>query len=405
LLRPPADDTREIIDESDVFVDVGRAIRRMAPAPKARVPKGKIVTNTETSEASAPENLLIDITENETLSPAQLQRARTGTTDLDAQSPRVPQSYLMHRRSSAAGSDKGDVQKRLNTPDMREHLKHLGPANAASKPKATRMKTITMKPGRSMSQSDEPNSGTTPSRRVSEPLAFSSPPGKAAEAMDSLVGSAGKYAKDGVQALKSVYGSMDKTPTKSSISNKAIPAGQEEDLPEPDATPTKMTQSAENNDEENKRTPRSPAPAPATSVSVSQPNLNASTSKSSVHSSSSISTVPSLPDRRARSGSPNLSRGPARSGSITEHIIDSHGIKKVVLETTSSSSSDEAAKRTNGMGSDGVGDSKDRRKEDSEDTGSKGLMGAAKKKRRRKKGRGGKAGERGTSEESRPLLS
>ena len=38
---------REIIDESDVYVDVHKAIRRMAPAPRNRVPKGKIVPDSE----------------------------------------------------------------------------------------------------------------------------------------------------------------------------------------------------------------------------------------------------------------------------------------------------------------------------------------------------------------------
>lgn len=34
-------------------------------------------------------------------------------------------------------------------------------------------------------------------------------------------------------------------------------------------------------------------------------------------------------------------RGPARSGSITENIVDTNGIRKVVLETTSSSDSED----------------------------------------------------------------
>ena len=42
--------SREIIDESDVYVDVHKAIRRLAPAPRTRVPKGKVVPDSEHAE-------------------------------------------------------------------------------------------------------------------------------------------------------------------------------------------------------------------------------------------------------------------------------------------------------------------------------------------------------------------
>jgi metal transporter CNNM len=52
--------------------------------------------------------------------------------------------------------------------------------------------------------------------------------------------------------------------------------------------------------------------------------------------------VRSLPKKENKLDSPTqVHRGPARSGSITENIIDVNGIRKVVLQTNSSSSNDE----------------------------------------------------------------
>jgi len=44
----------EIIDESDVFIDVHKAIRRMAPAPRARVPRGKALNDISRKPSEAP---------------------------------------------------------------------------------------------------------------------------------------------------------------------------------------------------------------------------------------------------------------------------------------------------------------------------------------------------------------
>ncbi|KFY63141.1 hypothetical protein V497_02107, partial [Pseudogymnoascus sp. VKM F-4516 (FW-969)] len=66
------------------------------------------------------------------------------------QSPAVfstsPKATFMIRRSSAA-ADGGSVTVRGNATDMREHLKHLGPSNVASRPKTTRYNTVKIKPG------------------------------------------------------------------------------------------------------------------------------------------------------------------------------------------------------------------------------------------------------------------
>ena len=55
----------EIVDESDVFIDVHKAIRRSLPAPRMRVPRGQVVEEPPT--AAAGNGDLIDIGEHETL--------------------------------------------------------------------------------------------------------------------------------------------------------------------------------------------------------------------------------------------------------------------------------------------------------------------------------------------------
>ena len=67
---------REIIDESDVFIDVPKAIRRNMPAPQFRVPKGVIVTDPSTNMADGQEDL-IDISEEQKDSHPALRRLAT----------------------------------------------------------------------------------------------------------------------------------------------------------------------------------------------------------------------------------------------------------------------------------------------------------------------------------------
>lgn len=312
----------EIIDESDVFVDVHKAIRRLAPAPRTRVPKGQIVADPTNAVANGREGNLIDIDEGETLSPADLHKkskpSKANGHDYSS-SPRrsVPQV----RRRSSGGSQIGELKgaRRANPGDMREHLKHLGPSNLASRPKATRWTSVKIKPGsgadmQAMSNGSGPK---TPDRQVSE--SASSFHGGIGE---GLLHSGGVDAKDGVQAVQLGYGGtslgspLGRRPTSSASKGIQTSASRDESQ--------MLDVGADDEDGRSRRSSRK------------------ARSRRSARSRSE-STIGSLPDReRNGSKSPRYtSKGPARSGSITENVVDSNGIRKVVLEMTSSSSNEE----------------------------------------------------------------
>ena len=266
-----------------MYIDVHKAIRRMAPAPKARVPKGHIVTDPDAP--AIPEDHLIEI-EDEDI-PGGSQRDRIGS--IGSRGPGAsmtsssPKTTFMMRRSSAGqdGNNTTPIAIRGNANDMREHLKHLGPSNLASRPKTTRYNTVKIKaPGRQSS--------------IVEELYRDNPAPEGGE-REGLLKSAGKDASDGVQAVQASYGAID-----------------------------------ERNPESIRYT--------------TQGNFDGSSGKrgsstqllSTKHDDSDGSdTMASLPSRN--SSPARRKRNPARSGSITENIVDAGGIRKVVLETNSSS--------------------------------------------------------------------
>ena len=364
----------EIVDESDVFVDVSKAMRRMTPAPRFRIPKGQVVEDNTVATAREPD--LIDISEDNILSEEDLQREKTA--DGLAKTKSVPQN---RRRSSAADSSTGNlkVPARNNTTDIREHLKHLGPSNLASRPKTTRYNTVKIKPGTIQSNSPAPANGTprmSAPRRVSESM--SDYHGGIGE---GLLSTAGKAASDGVQALQQ-YGSFG-SPTGSPADKRSLNAHK--------AVQARPESLKSISDEEGRAR-----------------SLQRAASRDE-RSSRSRSTVRSL-----KSNARTLhSRGPARSGSITENIIDVNGVRKIVLETMSSSDSAEenGSSSNKGSGSPGIqtkdnasgdGPSASTRSdgdkvgngEPSNGNGNK----SSKTKRRRKKQGGAKSGE------NQPLL-
>jgi metal transporter CNNM len=312
----------EIVDESDVFIDVHKAIRRLAPSPayRTRLPKVPAV-QVERPVANGHDGDLIDIHEGETLSPIGVQRIKT----LDGVAPKSKSSdrnasprqtgFPMRRRSSATDHK----PQRYSTEEVREHLKHLGPSNLASHPKATRSTTVKIKPGNargnSASQAADDGYGT-PARRISESAGEYQ--GGVGEGMFN---SAGREASDGVQAVQHDYGSYTGSAIKSRPSTSASKGVQ--------ASPTDLIDMhIEDDDALHNDNGRGRA--------LSQPAYRHR------KDSKSTSTVGSLPRRENKSQSPKQAHsGPARSGSITENIIDINGIRKVVLQTNSGSSNDE----------------------------------------------------------------
>jgi metal transporter CNNM len=285
----------EIVDESDVFVDVHKAMRRMTPAPRFRIPK----------VATTHEPDLIDIAEDNILAEEDLHEEKTNDG-----LAKLKSTVSNRRRSSATDSNAGNLRMpgRTNTADIREHLKHLGPSNLASRPKTTRYNTVKIKPGTGNSTSPAPANGTqrnTQPRRISESMSdYQSGIG------EGLLATAGKAASDGVQALQHGYGSFG--------SANGSPVDRK--LPNAHKGVQARPESLDRNSDDDDRAR----------------SLQRAASRDA-RESRSRSTIRSLPSNERTIHS----RGPARSGSITENVIDVGGVRKIVLETTSSSESNE----------------------------------------------------------------
>ena len=274
----------EIIDESDVFIDVHKAIRRMAPAPKARITKGHVIEASDHAVLHAAADHLIDLTEddiNRIETPAKRH-----TSENDRASPTVlgtsPKTTFMRRASG--GTDGSVIQVRGNVSDMREHLKHLGPSNLASRPKTTRYNTVKIKPGHPSTKADLRNAALMENATV-----------MSGDEEEGLLGSAAKAAAGEVRSPQQGYGSTDRAAS---------------------STP---------------RLSRSRGDSP------SQPENGRFESRYSDQSK----------DTTAFADSPvRMKRNMTRSGSITENIFDAGGIRKVVLETHSSSGEDKDDRST-----------------------------------------------------------
>ncbi|KAF2998550.1 hypothetical protein E8E13_005357 [Curvularia kusanoi] len=354
----------EIIDESDVFIDVHKAIRRMAPAPRTRVPKGAVVLDSRRpSEAQVIDG---DTDTEQNGGPRKLSMPEQG----DALRPTT---FMLRRRSTG---NKTSDPLRADDPEIMKHLKHLGPSNAANRPKSTRISTVKIKPGNTSSPqpgipSTIPENSQPPASEIVHSQGSHAPEGGIGA---GLLSSAAREASDGVHSLAVGYGTMaapsgDRMSWKGHTDSKNAA----DDVTSPGTQPTYADVVAENVDGHNGQEPRGRR--------------------------NSHSTIGSLRSVKSRSQSPPKRRHTARSGSISENIIDVNGIKKIVLETTSSSDSED--KLANSQ-ADGVQDSRQQSEDESSPHPSnKGGEGSKKKRKKRgkKKNKGGNAGG-----ESQPLL-
>lgn len=288
---------REIVDESDVFIDVHKAIRRHMPAPKYRVPKGAIVTDPSKDIGEGEENL-IDIGEEQKNQQPDLRRMHTPdhVNNIKANGTQAPG---IRRTSSVADTSKQKDQR------DRDQLKNLGPSNLASRPRQTRYNTVKIKPGgeslsEHIARSSSHQTSDPPSEVPrSESTAIAAQSGVGA----GLLNSAGKDAKDGVAALQAGYGTMGATPPPS------LSKGRDSDPRNKLSISPKRTRDQEREEQR-------------------------PTSQHRGRASSQSSTVGSLRSVGSRS---KTKHGVARSGSLSENVVTAGGIKKTVLEPSSSS--------------------------------------------------------------------
>ncbi|CAI7657527.1 unnamed protein product [Penicillium glandicola] len=377
----------EIIDESDVFIDVHKAIRRMTPAPKSRVAKGKIVEEPPLNASVITDGDLIDVDSTQPSSlpkPSDLIRRRSS---VEAPLPR----FQLRKTNTDINTNPANewVTQVGTTDEIREHLKHLGPSNLASKPRQTRYHAVKIKqnsasPSRSAQTDFESGQSTSDSQKL-----IPSSTGYEGGIGAGLLNSAGPDAKDGAHALKLGYGTMASYDNVSKGNN----SQQYKDLPQvsiPEAVR-----------EEHEDQPRSGSTHEASSVALRDDSENQPRSGSTRKASSDEGSV-------ASSDTPGFiyhHRGPARSGSITEQIVDVNGIRKVVLHANCTSSSEGEShpsghhRHRNHHHTEGAVLDTDDAKSENPDSG----HAKSKKKRRRKKhGKGSKVD--GGPSESEPLL-
>ncbi|KAL8942182.1 MAG: hypothetical protein Q9211_001512 [Gyalolechia sp. 1 TL-2023] len=397
----------EIIDESDVYIDVHKAIRRTNLAPKTRIGKHGIVAEPESNIGEAEENL-IDLGDDSKPQHKALQRTQTHDQVPTANglapdsTPASDRTAALRRTSSIASVTKDGQLKPISSLD---HFRNLGPSNLASRPRQTRYNTVKIKPGGGNHNESfgKAHEAAPPASSLAASIASPAPHGGVGT---GILNSAGKDASDGALAVQQGYGTMTgttppKSPgkTSSGCPSAASCAGSSAAIPEEE-------EEAPHTQERSKSKPAS-----------------------SPHHSDSESTIGSLQKRHphSRSGSrhdadvsPSQKRGPARSGSITENIIDMGGIKKVVLETTSSSEEANASKdkvannqnrhgsgsgcgKSNEEGNDGGVPLKEQEQDGAEEGKTGQKSGSGRKKRRRRTRKGGAKGK-GEGEESAPLL-
>ena len=319
----------------------------MHPAPNQRVPKGQVVTEANSNLADG-EEALIDVAEDtkdpdpQDPDPRQAMRRHATSIEPRARETNGRPEDLRRHSSTAYTSDRDGGQKKPK-PQIRDHLKHLGPSNRASRPRQTRYNTVKIKPGSgtlgdAMSKTSE-QSDTTPRNSIAGSGGVGA----------GLLNSAGHDAKDGVLAVAAGYGSIHSpSPPSPNKSRKGLEALAENGVFDQEDGPSEHRSRSK--------------------------QRSRATSKSTLGSMQSGTKSP-----------PRNRRGAARSGSITEQIIDAGGIKKTVLEMTSSSDSGEGGAQVQ---TDGQLDVNDGRKENNQPGDSK-----KKKRRRRAKKGGGGAGE------------
>lgn len=258
---------------------------------------------------------------------------------------------------------------------MREHLKHLGPSNLASRPKTTRYNTVKIKSATHPLRSESRTDSTAPHEHIVEEPYRDDPAPFGGEG-EGLLKSAGKEASDGVQAIQQGYGSFD---------------------PATPPSPSKLAKSEATNQDGT----MDAKPSPTDRSSPSSQMI--SFSRNGTAHSESSDTVGSLKSGRSLN---KRKKATTRSGSITENVIEAGGIRKVVLETTSSSSDKEDGQGSNkgkenispsgrprlGSQLDGADDH-----DDATAAETKGEEVKKKRRRTRHKKKGGKNSEEGSS--------
>ncbi|CAI6097926.1 unnamed protein product [Clonostachys chloroleuca] len=137
----------EIVDESDVYVDVHKAIRRLTPAPRARRIEAAAAVAAVKKTTEHP--VLVDIaedTEGNTLQVGSLG----AMSDSGGQDNKRPRTAIFLKRRSSVGPDgrleDHPVPVEASLEEMKQQLR-LGPANRAANPLTAKKNVFKIKQG------------------------------------------------------------------------------------------------------------------------------------------------------------------------------------------------------------------------------------------------------------------
>ncbi|KAI9666046.1 MAG: hypothetical protein M1821_003981 [Bathelium mastoideum] len=411
----------EIIDESDVFVDVHKAIRRITPAPRTRMPR---------SEARDSEAANVDATDTEYEGQRpKLEYRATFSGPVDdtggsrkpslselGKSPGRAATLLMRRKSSTSGSTDPSpmpVSLRSGTPELRQHLRHLGPSNVASRPRQTKFTNVKIKPGvgtipENKSITPRTNDNNAKENQGLQPTA---PEGGVGE---GLLANSGQAASDGVQALSQGYGTMHKD---SAPLSHSLPNGNHTTEPQADLIDLSHPSHGEDGHYSHDQ-----LTTPSKIVVDLRPPSQQSNQSNSSPNQDDEGTDAFDPDRLGAMRNHERRRSARstgrRSGSITENIVEQDGVKKIVLEFAGSEAEEEdeedggdvAAGDELSSGSDRGSEQRSPREgvpvvDGAEDAAEGAAERGGEGKRKKRKKRGKKKGKgRSVSPEKKPLL-
>jgi metal transporter CNNM len=372
----------EIIDESDVFVDVHKAIRRLAPAPKTRFGKtGGVAVDDDDEHDTADERTSLLPKPNKDATSKRPSLANGQQT-----------TFLMRRKSSAAsdatrGTFPHNVPEKVRSgaTDMREHLKHLGPSNAASKPRATKYTSVKIKPGVGTIPENKPTTtgmGTANPPPSASPLAEEVVADKDHPAVEEAVEALRSDSRGASAGAAAVFGNLAASPALGPRRGSAggMSAKEASLLAEQNAVaPPAETNGADDTGAEGDNEAESQQPKLPEKIVVGAGGNEIE--ENAIEESGD--TVGELGDK-AKQGKKKEKRGSSavRSGSITETMVEGEGgIRKVVLETTSSSSEE------GGVSSESKTSPKTEGPNDND-----GKDGSAEQKKKNRKKRGGNGG-------------
>ncbi|KAF5024298.1 hypothetical protein F66182_3628 [Fusarium sp. NRRL 66182] len=167
----------EIVDESDVYVDVHKAIRRLTPAPRARRIQAEAAAAAAVASRKAPEAaILIDVDHHDDETP-NVETASFHSNYEGGFHNSAKTAIHMKRRTSDGGVEGTPVVVKASLDEMRAQLR-LGPANRAANPRNNKRSLFKIKQGLGSSQTPPDGSRPLPPRAQSH-IGFTNPHGHA----------------------------------------------------------------------------------------------------------------------------------------------------------------------------------------------------------------------------------